>query len=103
LTKEKKAGFLKKFIETTNEYSVGANQEFYNLVLKEVKLSKRNTSSQKSKRTHAYMREKLTVLYLLHSNFFPRQTRLITRAAGKQLKVALGPFSRASTWKSKTS
>ncbi len=39
LTKEKKIGFLKKFIETTNEYSVGADQEFYNLVLKEVKLS----------------------------------------------------------------
>ena len=37
LSKEKKTGFLKKFIETTSEYSVGADQEFYNLVLKEVK------------------------------------------------------------------
>ena len=27
LTKEKKAGILKKFIKATNEYSVGANQD----------------------------------------------------------------------------
>jgi hypothetical protein len=39
LTKEKKARFLKKFIKTTNEYSVGTNHELYNLLLKEVELS----------------------------------------------------------------
>ena len=39
MTKEKKAQLLKKFIKTTNDYSVTTDQEFYNLVLKEMKLS----------------------------------------------------------------
>jgi hypothetical protein len=37
MTKEKKAKLLRKFIEMTNGYFIRAEQEFYDLVLKEVK------------------------------------------------------------------
>jgi hypothetical protein len=60
MTKEKKqAKLLMKFIEMTNGYFVGAEQEFYDLVLKEVKHSGQNTTTQRSKWTHSYMGEKL--------------------------------------------
>jgi hypothetical protein len=66
MTKEKKAQLLKEFIETTNDYSVGADQEeFCNFVSKEVKLSGQSASSQRKKWTHAYMLgEKLTLLHV---------------------------------------
>ena len=92
LTKEKKAGILKKFIEATNEYSVGADQEFYNLVLKEVKLSGRSTSSQRSKWTHAYMGEKLTVLYLLHDNFLATTNKTDDESSRRATRGGTGAF-----------
>jgi hypothetical protein len=38
-TKEKKARLLRKFIATMNDSFIGANQQLYDLVLKEVKQS----------------------------------------------------------------
>jgi hypothetical protein len=49
MTKGKKAQFLKELIETIHDYSAGANQEFCNLVSKEVKLSRQSASSQRKK------------------------------------------------------
>ena len=73
MTKEKKTKLLKKFIETTSGYFVGADLEFYNLVVGEVKQSGRNTTAQRAW-THSYMGEKLTVLYLLYDNFVAKTT-----------------------------
>jgi hypothetical protein len=69
MAKEKKIRLLKKFIETTNGGFIGAHQEFYDLVLTEVKHSGRNVTNERKQWNHSYMGEKLTVLYLLYGNF----------------------------------
>jgi hypothetical protein len=92
LSKEKKTAYLTKFTETTSEYSAGADQELYSLVLKEVKLSGRTTSSQKIKWTHAYMGEKLTVLYLLHDNFLSTTINTDDESSRRATRGGTGAF-----------
>jgi hypothetical protein len=66
MTNEKNAQLLKKFTATTTDNYVGANQEFCNLLSKEVKLSGRSASSQRSKWTQIWW-EYARVLEVLQS------------------------------------
>jgi hypothetical protein len=69
LNKDKKIKLLKKFTKNENGCFIGIHQEYYDLLLKEVKHSGRNATNQRTLWNICYIGGKLTELYLLYVNF----------------------------------